>query len=345
MKKLNPFVLENTDVYSFRSNITNKQYGICIQYPEGYLQRKDPKPLPVIYILDAQWHFPTICAIYGTLHHDRQMPEALIVGITWQNGNLFEQRAHDLTTDVDPSSPHHGGADAFIECLDQEIIPHIKSEYATTDKTVLIGSSYGGVFSYYACLARPNLFSDYIAFGIGVNWLTKEGKFRKALNNFANHKLTQPVHLIAGRGEWEPAEEVDAMTQQLTDMNLDQFSCEFKIVKNAGHALVNPEGFTQGLQSIFNQPNIQVALGRLGMLCGKYQNQDTKEVVEIFIENNQLATFTGFIASPVDFPKKATLLALSDSLFHVLGWQYTFEFKDNQLIYSRYNNPETFYKI
>ena len=344
MKSLNPFVLDNTDVYSLKSEKANKQYGICIQYPEGYLQREHQAPLPVVYILDAQWHFPTICAIYGTLHHDNQMPEALIVGITWQQGNIMELREHDLTPDCDPDAKFSGGADAFLDALEFEILPHIQQNYATTDKHVLIGSSYGGVFSYYACLARPHLFTDYIAFGLGVNWVSPNTKMQKLLNTLDSSSFNSPTRLIVGRGQWEPAYEIDAFTQQLIELNIPNLQCEFITVEQAGHALVNPQGFTQSLQKIFHQPAVTLSKAQLSEFCGTYKRCDNEQRLEFYIEDEQLCTQIGFISSWEKYAKKATLTPIANNHFHILGWQKTFTFKQNEMILTLYGQPIRFIK-
>ena len=339
-----PFVLENTNVYSFKSKITHKQYGICIQYPEGYLQRKEQKPLPVVYILDAQWHFPTIGAIYGTLHHDRQMPEALIVGITWQDGNLFEQRAHDLIPDANPKSPHSGGADVFLDCLKLELIPHIKDTYNTTEKTVLIGSSLGGIFSYYCCLTQPNLFTDYIAFGLDSKSMNKGGKFKQAINQFNSQEINLPTRLIAGRGEWEHAFEVDDFTKELSTISMNNFACEFITVEKAGHALVNPQGFTASLQKIFHQPEVALTSEQLQKFCGSYKHIEKDETLTFYIKNNQLCTKSDPAAGWADFDRKAILTPIGESMFHILGWQKTFEFNEDHVIFTFYGQAIKFQK-
>ena len=201
------------------------------------------------------------------------------------------------------------------------------------------------IFSYYCCLSKPNLFTDYIAFGLVANWMTNNGKFQQALKQFNSQEISLATRLIAGRGEWEQAFEVDDFTKELSTISIDNFACEFITVEKAGHALVNPQGFTQSLQKIFHQPEVLLSTEQLQNFCGTYKHIEKDETLTFYIENNQLCTKSKPAAGWADFDRKAILTPIADSIFHILGWQKTFDFKDDQLTFSFYGQPIIYKKI
>ena len=59
--------------------------------------------------------------------------------------------------------PESGGADQFLACLTEEIIPHVDESLRTTGERLLYGRSDSALFALYALLESPDAFSGYIA--------------------------------------------------------------------------------------------------------------------------------------------------------------------------------------
>ena len=123
----------------FESTYMHDTYKIYSRVPNNH----DPEqPLPVIYILDADWYFYGgvkmedslgLVQIAEQLRIRGQIPPAILVGVGYSGEN---QRRRDF---VD-------SAGNFYNFLKNELIPVVDSTYNTTDERVLIGHSNGGGF-------------------------------------------------------------------------------------------------------------------------------------------------------------------------------------------------------
>ncbi len=70
----------------------------------------------------------------------------------------------DYTPTVNPRSRKRtGGAAAYLDFIEREVIPFIESTYrADPGRRAYSGHSYGGLFGAHALLSRPGLFCCYI---------------------------------------------------------------------------------------------------------------------------------------------------------------------------------------
>ncbi|MEI9942994.1 MAG: alpha/beta hydrolase-fold protein [Chitinophagaceae bacterium] len=63
------------------TNVSGQEYELQIQLPSNY--NKSDKKYPVVYLMDSQWDFPLLTALYGEQYYDGFIPELIIVGVTW----------------------------------------------------------------------------------------------------------------------------------------------------------------------------------------------------------------------------------------------------------------------
>ena len=61
--------------------VSGQEYVLQISLPAGYAN--STKKYPVVYLMDSQWDFPLLTALYGQQYYDGFIPELIIVGITW----------------------------------------------------------------------------------------------------------------------------------------------------------------------------------------------------------------------------------------------------------------------
>jgi len=63
------------------------------------VMQNSTKKYPVVYLMDSQWDFPDVKAIYGQQYFDGFIPELIVVGVTWggTNPNPDSLRARDYT--------------------------------------------------------------------------------------------------------------------------------------------------------------------------------------------------------------------------------------------------------
>lgn len=155
---------------SFDSKVMQEKRDFAVYLPPSY--GKSNKKYPVIYLLDGdQRRLNAVAGIHDALSTEileQQVNEAIIVAIP--NSELAI-RERDLTpTNVDwvfkgkllEDFDNIGQADRFIEFFRQELIPRINSKYQTSEKRILVGESFGGLFAAHTLLTQPDVFTDYL---------------------------------------------------------------------------------------------------------------------------------------------------------------------------------------
>jgi len=140
-----------------------------VQLPANYSPNKDEK-YPVVFILDGEVLLPTVNNVQN-FYSGGFTPEMIIIGIS---NNTHRMR--DLTTSKVtelygmPFNEENGEADIFSDFIEAELIPFVENKYPVTNFRTLIGHSYGGLFTIYTLINRPELFSNYIAIDPSLDW-------------------------------------------------------------------------------------------------------------------------------------------------------------------------------
>jgi predicted alpha/beta superfamily hydrolase len=242
--------LPGTAVHQLRSWNTGRNYDIYVQLPGNY--QPDSTKYPVIYVLDGQWDFKLLSSIVGGLAYDKVMPNAIVVGVTYtgERADYGALRAQDYTPVADPRFPGSGDAGKFLAFLEQELIPHIESNYATDARRVLMGSSFGGLFTLYALFSKPALFGAYVS---GSPALPYGGRFAFAQEaEYArnNRELNTKLYLAVGSAEplATPTQEFAKIIRARNYRGLD---FETRIVEGEHHSGNKPEAFNRALRWIF----------------------------------------------------------------------------------------------
>ncbi|WP_299589479.1 alpha/beta hydrolase-fold protein [uncultured Microbulbifer sp.] len=106
-----------------------------------------------------------LAASHLFLGYDDFTPEAIIVGIAYGSFDPgINKRSYDFSMPAADNTPTRGGADTFLNFLEQELIPSVENRYfAAPNQRVLFGQGRGGHFVPYTAYTRPNLFRGLIA--------------------------------------------------------------------------------------------------------------------------------------------------------------------------------------
>ena len=156
--------LGDTRYQRIDSETVGRPYHIFVMLPDEYEQASG-KEYPTIYVLDGGALFPLLVAYYRYLQFGAEIPDAIIVGISYGSDN-FEggnYRSTDYTA-VSPEREYWGGAGKFQRFLDEELLPFIETEYrSNADRRIVFGQSLGGQFVLYTALTKPDLFWGLIA--------------------------------------------------------------------------------------------------------------------------------------------------------------------------------------
>jgi hypothetical protein len=253
------------------STIVGRDFDLYVQLPRTY---SDPaRTFPVVYVLDAQWDFTLVTAIYGSQYYDGFVPGLIIVGITWggTNANYDSLRAADLTPTNSKSVPQSGNAPRFLSCIQNEIIPFVDSQFRTRkDDRTLMGSSYGGLFTLYALFQESKLFQRYVLTSPSVEF--DNGVFYSFEKQYADQHSSLPVRLFMAEGGLEGGL---AAYQKLVDhLKLRRYgglNMETRILENMGHSGGKAEGYTRGLQWVFERTSVPLTPVTIRQYEGTYE--------------------------------------------------------------------------
>ncbi|MCQ4263161.1 alpha/beta hydrolase [Stutzerimonas stutzeri] len=211
-----PVQLPHSSQRDLHSKSTGKNYRIFISEP-----RHAPPPggYPVLYVLDGNALFPAM-AIQAQALEDRPDPNlrdsVLVVGIGYPVDALydFKARAEDYTPKADDRQrlpgrepPPSGGADDFLAFIEHELKPVIAQRYSVdVQRQTLFGHSYGGLFTLYTLLTKPQAFQGYVAASPSIWWY--KSYVERTLAAFERQLADQPVGarlLVTAGGAEQPA--------------------------------------------------------------------------------------------------------------------------------------------
>ncbi len=250
---------------SLHSNILNEDREYWVYLPEGYT---NDKKYPVVYILDGNYHFHTASGVFKHMSESGLLPEMILVAI------LNTDRTRDLTPTfsqltskgtIEDFYPTSGGSKHFLAFLKNELIPTIASQYSTQKHNMLIGHSFGALFSLYALIEEPGLFQSIISIDPSLwwdhDWLTKE-----LVKKIANKPTPYTSLYIAAannpdrvgfpkRGMIGPQE---AFFKEISQWNSSNFDAKFKYFANESHGTVPLIALFEGLSSIFKDYQLPV---------------------------------------------------------------------------------------
>ena len=154
----------DTRYHHLESEIVGRGYHIYVMLPDGY-DAGDSKEYPTLYVLDGGGLFPLFSAYYRYLNFGEEVPDTIIVGISYGT-DLFEEGNFRSTDYSAPSNEREywGGAGNYQSFLSSELLPLIEDSYrANPERRIIFGQSMGGQFVLYTALTRPELFWGHIA--------------------------------------------------------------------------------------------------------------------------------------------------------------------------------------
>lgn len=170
---------------------------IWLYLPKNY--ESSQKKYPVIYMHDGQNLFDAKTSFVGEWNVDEKLDslnaQVIVVGI--EHGN--DKRIAELTP---YKNEKYGGgnADQYLEFIVKTLKPAIDNRYRTKTNarnTGIIGSSLGGLVSYYAILKYPEVFGKAGIFSPSF-WYN-----RKEIIDLTNtiSKLNTKIYFLCGDNE------------------------------------------------------------------------------------------------------------------------------------------------
>jgi len=272
------------------STISAQEYELQIMLPSGYASSN--KKYPVVYLMDSQWDFPLLTALYGEQYYDGFIPELIIVGVTWGgiNPKPDSLRTRDYTPTKENRSPQSGGADNFLSFMKNELFPFIETNYkADNNDRILIGCSLGGLFTMYALFTHPEMFQRYVAASPAFGW-DNEVLYQYEKKYFEK-KSNPPAKLFMCIGGVERSVPgYKKLEKLLINRHYSSLQIESRVLENIGHSGTKGEGFEKGLQFVFKRPSLKLPSTVLDKYKGIYKFNDGN-TVEVKEEDGMLVSY------------------------------------------------------
>jgi uncharacterized protein len=243
----------NTETHKFVSAYNKKEYQLKVLLPSKYAE-SGSAGYPVLYVLDGDY---VTNLFQSTLHLFSLTPElqdviiVTIDGISKSHEQWLASRYYDYTPTADrqadtaiagfmktPVVPS-GGAAAFLQTMEKQILPWVEKHYKTNADKGLYGHSLGGLFAAYCLLQKPTLFLKYSINSPSLWW--RQGEMAKQFASAAPNALVNArVFLSAGRDEGDfMIKPIDAFEQVIIS-NLPGIKISYKIFEEETHVSVVP---------------------------------------------------------------------------------------------------------
>ncbi len=161
--------------YRLYSAVLQEERSYWIHLPDGYGQ-DTTRAYPVVYLLDGDAFFHSLVGMSRTLAsgRGRYLPSCIIVGV------LNTDRTRDLTPTASAAGRdgkvapgavlQGGGGERFGRFLTGELRAVVDGAYRTNGVNMLIGHSYGGLFTLNMFLRDTELFDVYLAVDPSLWW-------------------------------------------------------------------------------------------------------------------------------------------------------------------------------
>ncbi len=267
--------IANSEIKKISSSIVaGQEYELQIMLPAGYFSSNEK--YPVVYLMDSQWDFPLVTALYGEQYYDGFIPAMIIVGVTWGGAhpNPDSLRARDYTPTKENRLPQSGGADKFLSVIKNEVFPFVETNYkADKNNRTLMGSSLGGLFTLYTLFNEPQLFQRYVAVSPAIGWGNSivdqyEAKY------FENNSNPSARLFMCVGGVERSVPEFEKFAKHLSDRNYKSLQAKTMILENTGHSGTKAEGYARGLQYVFGRPSVSLPVEILNEYNGTYKSGD-----------------------------------------------------------------------
>lgn len=244
--------MAETQVHEFNSAFTGRRYQLRIGLPRNY----DParRRYPVVYQLDGQWDFDRVFPLARALEYDRRMEPVIVAAITYGgvNPDYGALRQKDYTPVDFLGGGQTGDAAKFLQTVRAEIVPLVEATYACrSDERILMGSSYGGLFTCYALLHAPDLFTGYVASSpsiwVGSYLLVQEAQ--AATPVLAGRNLR--VRIVTGANEtYTQRYGAQTFYDALTALRLPGLNLRLTFAPDERHGAVAGVAYNEGLPQV-----------------------------------------------------------------------------------------------
>jgi predicted alpha/beta superfamily hydrolase len=247
-----PVTIAGSELRTVKSTSTGRSYDLYIRKPADYDKTKEKK-YPVLYLLDGQWDFKLLDSVIGGLVYDKQMPDIVVVGITYTGHHLDYDALRAMDYTPTPGPPKGSGdGPKFLNFIKTELLPMMEANYrGDPTRRVLGGHSLGGLFTLYAMFTDPSVFWGYLAGSPALLWGNDFVVKQEA--DFAQKHKDLPVRLFLGVGGAEPLVTPGvSFVRTLSARKYDGLHWDGRVIEGERHSGAKPEFYNRGLRFLFS---------------------------------------------------------------------------------------------
>jgi len=247
--------------HTLYSDLLQEKRSYWVHLPENY--EDTTQSYQVIYLLDGYSFFHSLVGISKNLGSGRgnSLPASIIVGV------LNTDRTRDLTPTasaagrdgkIAPGAKEQGGGgETFCRFLTEELRDMINSSYRTNGQNMLIGHSYGGLFTLNMFLKHTALFDTYLALDPSLWW--DQGRLAAEAEALINGKDFTGKSLYIGIATQQRADRPNAQHLDRNSLlseilpqakNLRFFSKSFP---EEHHGSIPVPGMYDGIKQLYNK--------------------------------------------------------------------------------------------
>ena len=182
----------NVALHRVHSTILNNERRVWVYTPPGYDMLREPCPVMVLFDGFAYTSDIPTPIILDNLISEQTIPPMIAIMVC---SLTYEDRERELSC-----------YPPFVDFLAGELLPYVHERYScSTDpsRTIVGGSSYGGLAAIYAALQRPDVFGNVLSQSGSVYWTPEgDGDFEWLARQFvAQERLPIRVYLDVGQME------------------------------------------------------------------------------------------------------------------------------------------------
>ena len=284
-----------------RSTILGEERTILVSTPSRYGQGQER--YPVLYMTDGDAHLTHARGTVDFLARNGLMPDLIIVGVT--NTNRTRDLAPTRWAQPVPGNPGRtaalgGGADAFLDFFEKELIPYVDGHYRTAPYRIFAGHSLGGLLALYTLMARPDMFNAVIAASPALLW--DDGFIVQRAHEFLKDRKELPRTLFVTMADEEQFQPAPSRFEQLRTIlaasKARGFVWDSKSMPEETHGTVVLRSYYWGLRKIFDGWQLPLDrrvgfTGSLGDLKRHYAGLSKRFGIEV-VPSEQLVNQIGY---------------------------------------------------
>jgi len=246
------------EVSSIYSNTLGEERRYQIYLPPSHKDSTLTEKYPVLFVLDGDWYFSMISGMIEYSKGAFKLPEMIVVGISSvdrirdftpskSNLNMFGEAINGLE--------NSGGGEQFIRFLQDELLPHIESNYRATGYKILAGHSFGGLLANHIFTTNNQLFNTYLLIDPSL-WWNNENSISQT-KAFLEKEIDLKSTLFFGQADDETRNNkphIEALNDYKKIFKLyssKHLRSKFKLFEKETHASVGLPSIYYGLSYIF----------------------------------------------------------------------------------------------